>query len=233
MPLKVLDSDGNVQNLHAQEGDGSQGSPFVLSHWMRNLGALLADLAADGVATAVARTQVVAALQMFNGATFDRVRGDVANGIDVDVTRLPPLPAGANIIGAVSAAFATLSSWINRASNADAVDTIAAAVLSGMNELWMHLRLPSGVSGTLTFEGSLDGANWFPLPPDSSVVRGLVTSTIVLATNVVTLTNPVAAVSLVVPYDSPPPYVRVTYDNTAGGSGTVGTYAAAYFARAT
>jgi hypothetical protein len=34
---------------------------------------------------------------MFNGASWDRLRGDVANGLDVDVTRVAalPLPAGA------------------------------------------------------------------------------------------------------------------------------------------
>ena len=36
---------------------------------------------------------------LFNGSTFDRVRGDVTNGLDVDVTRLPgvtPADAFAN-----------------------------------------------------------------------------------------------------------------------------------------
>jgi hypothetical protein len=37
----------------------------------------------------------------YNGATWDRVRGDTANGLDVDVTRLPALPAGTNNIGDV------------------------------------------------------------------------------------------------------------------------------------
>lgn len=44
---------------------------------------------------------VGAALEIFNGTTWDRVRGDTTNGIDVDVTRLPALAAGTNNIGDV------------------------------------------------------------------------------------------------------------------------------------
>jgi hypothetical protein len=38
---------------------------------------------------------------VYNGATWDRTRGDAANGLDVDVTRLPALPAGTANIGDV------------------------------------------------------------------------------------------------------------------------------------
>lgn len=42
---------------------------------------------------------------MFNGTTWDRMRGDTTNGLDVDVTRLPALvlSAGNNTIGGVMA----------------------------------------------------------------------------------------------------------------------------------
>jgi len=46
---------------------------------------------------------VAAAIEIFNGTTWDRVRGDTTNGIDVDVTRLPALAAGSNVIGALTA----------------------------------------------------------------------------------------------------------------------------------
>jgi hypothetical protein len=42
-------------------------------------------------------------MQLFNGTTWDRVRGDTTNGLDVDVTRLPSLPAGSNAIGKLAA----------------------------------------------------------------------------------------------------------------------------------
>lgn len=38
---------------------------------------------------------------LYNGTTWDRMRGDTTNGLDVDVTRLPALPAGTNNIGDV------------------------------------------------------------------------------------------------------------------------------------
>lgn len=53
-------------------------------------------------ATANPTTPLVgAALELFNGTTWDRVRGDTTNGVDVDVTRLPSLAAGTNNIGDV------------------------------------------------------------------------------------------------------------------------------------
>lgn len=39
--------------------------------------------------------------EMFNGTTWDRMRGDITNGLDVDVTRLPALVAGTANIGDV------------------------------------------------------------------------------------------------------------------------------------
>lgn len=39
---------------------------------------------------------------VYNGTTWDRVRGDITNGLDVDVTRLPALVAGTAVIGKVS-----------------------------------------------------------------------------------------------------------------------------------
>ena len=55
-------------------------------------------------ATANPTTPLVgAALETFNGTTWDRARGDTANGLDVDVTRLPALVAGAAVIGALVA----------------------------------------------------------------------------------------------------------------------------------
>lgn len=38
---------------------------------------------------------------LYNGTTWDRMRGDITNGLDVDVTRLPALVAGAAVIGKV------------------------------------------------------------------------------------------------------------------------------------
>jgi len=45
---------------------------------------------------------VGAAALAFNGTTWDRLRGDTTNGLDVDVTRLPALVAGSADIGGVN-----------------------------------------------------------------------------------------------------------------------------------
>lgn len=44
--------------------------------------------AADAISNTENRMRVVAALSLFNGTTWDRARGDIANGLDVDVTRI-------------------------------------------------------------------------------------------------------------------------------------------------
>lgn len=56
----------------------------------------------DGlVAHAAGNLVTQSRMMVYNGATFDRVRGDTTNGVDVDVTRLPALAAGTNTIGNV------------------------------------------------------------------------------------------------------------------------------------
>lgn len=59
--------------------------------------AALADAAANPTSPMVAGANLV-----YNGATWDRARGDIANGLDVDVTRLPALVTGAALVGRVS-----------------------------------------------------------------------------------------------------------------------------------
>jgi len=58
--------------------------------------AALADATANPTIPAWAAMGMV-----YNGTTWDRMRGDTTNGVDVDVTRLPALPAGTNNIGDV------------------------------------------------------------------------------------------------------------------------------------
>lgn len=58
--------------------------------------ALLADTTTNPTTTSVGSETMI-----FNGATWDRARGDITNGMDVDVTRLSALVAGAAHIGQV------------------------------------------------------------------------------------------------------------------------------------
>lgn len=56
---------------------------------------------ADGASNPTTPTAGAAGL-LFNGTTWDRVRGDTTNGLDVDVTRLPALVAGSALVGRVN-----------------------------------------------------------------------------------------------------------------------------------
>jgi hypothetical protein len=61
-------------------------------------GSSFASLAAINVDAINAGTNIAqvctGSIWLFNGATYDRARGDVANGLDVDVTRMPALTKG-------------------------------------------------------------------------------------------------------------------------------------------
>lgn len=80
----------------------------------------------------------------YNGTTWDRMRGDTTNGLDVDVTRLPALATGANTIGAVNIAAAqtlatvttvgtvtNLTNWGNIVDNALFTDSTTRISMSG------------------------------------------------------------------------------------------------------
>jgi len=60
---------------------------------------------------------------VYNGTTWDRQRGTIANGIAVDVTRLPALAAGVAVIGALTA---------NQSVNTSQIAGVATAAGSGV-----------------------------------------------------------------------------------------------------
>jgi hypothetical protein len=57
--------------------------------------------AADGYTNETDLEQQQAFNMLYNGTTWDRLRGDTTNGLDVDVTRLSSLVAGSAVIGKV------------------------------------------------------------------------------------------------------------------------------------
>lgn len=56
----------------------------------------------DAYTNEVDLEQMAAFNMLYNGTTWDRVRGDTANGLDVDVTRMSALVAGAATIGSIA-----------------------------------------------------------------------------------------------------------------------------------
>ena len=68
---------------------------------------------------------------LFNGATWDRTRGDITNGLDVDVTRLPALVAGTANIGDVDVA--SIAAGDNNIGNVDIVTMPNVTLAAGTN----------------------------------------------------------------------------------------------------
>lgn len=92
--LTATAADGMLVNLGANNDVTVTGN--VNADTELPAAAALSDAAANPTTPTVGSGNLV-----YNGATWDRARGDIANGLDVDVTRLPALPAGGNNIGDV------------------------------------------------------------------------------------------------------------------------------------
>lgn len=92
------------------------------------------------------------------GAT-DLIGGDAANGLDVDVTRLPALPAGANTIGSVKVADSGKTLLIIKA--AIAASQTGAAILtptSGKKWVLKRMYLSAITAGSVWFFDNTDTA---------------------------------------------------------------------------
>jgi hypothetical protein len=84
---------------------------------------------ADNEANARARLEVCSHPTFYNGTTWDRFRGDITNGLDVDVTRLPALVAGTANIGDVDVA--SIAAGDNNIGNVDIVTVPAPLSTTG------------------------------------------------------------------------------------------------------
>lgn len=92
---------------------------------------------------------------MFNGSTYDRARGDAANGLDVDVTRLPALPAGTNNIGDVDVETYELSPETVLQNAATANGNGTSMAVSGYSVA--ALEATGTYNASVNLEGSRDG----------------------------------------------------------------------------
>lgn len=110
---------------------------------------------------------------LYNGASWDRMRGDVANGLDVDVTRLP-LPPGAATeatLAAMAAAVPALEAgrqpvsvrWSPDLEVASGALASAGATVGGaLGRIGtIAVEVTAGFTGTLAFEVSLDGGTTY------------------------------------------------------------------------
>lgn len=90
----------------------------------------------------------------------DAIPGDATNGLDVDVTRLPALVAGAANIGDVDVA--TTVNPANRTASGALGALEAAVTVNAEGAGSIHWEIDTGtLAGTVTPEATLDDTNWF------------------------------------------------------------------------
>lgn len=83
---------------------------------------------------------------VFNGTTWDRMRGDITNGLDVDVTRLPALVAGSAVIGALTA---------NQSVNNAQIAGVAVSAGNGISGTGVQrVTIASDSTGVITLAGT-------------------------------------------------------------------------------
>lgn len=83
--------------------------------------------------------EVLSYLMAFNGTSMDMLRSTIANGLAVDVTRLPALPAGANTIGNVLMTPVTSLTVLSAANTISTLTLPAAA--AGLFHYITRLRI--------------------------------------------------------------------------------------------
>ena len=100
-------------------------------------------------------------LMGFNGVSFDRLRATVANGLAVDVTRLPALAAGAAVIGAanVNTALVSATTALHTANVTVGLSVGANLPIAGYGT--SVVKVTGTFVASFAFKVSLDGgATW-------------------------------------------------------------------------
>jgi hypothetical protein len=137
----------------AQELDASNAVPVSV---VGTTGAVDTELpAAAALADAAANPTtptVGAANLLFNGTTWDRMRGDTTNGLDVDVIRLPALVAGTANIGDVDVL--TLPALPAGTNNIGDVDVLTLPPVTGTVTANPAIGTLTDRSGSITTGGT-------------------------------------------------------------------------------
>jgi hypothetical protein len=102
---------------------------------------------------------VAAALELYNGTTWDRVRGDTTNGIDVDVTRLPAGEIHLGEVGGrairVSGSFTRPSNTTQYTANTNMADSTSAPTVNTIT----GCARANGGNGVILGASLIDSAN--------------------------------------------------------------------------
>lgn len=159
---------GSVAGPDAHDAAVAQ-NPLVIAG--RASAAAPSDVSADGDVTRVwcLRSGAVAAVLTAAGAL---IGGDATNGLDVDVTRLPALAAGTNLIGNVGHGKTCKS----KTGSASATFTIVAAVTSKKIKVYsLSLMMSSTTAVTVTFKDGAGGTalGTYTLQAITGTVQGI------------------------------------------------------------
>jgi hypothetical protein len=92
---------------------------------------------------------------VYNGTTWDRARGDTANGLDVDVTRLPSLPGGTNNIGGVELLDSAGADLTTTKGTQPAGRVLATQSLRDSGRTHVHLYATAAAAGTTGTETAI------------------------------------------------------------------------------
>lgn len=185
-------------------GSGTKVPYFILADETGNPSQLLLTQA-DGLADTANGLYASALNYLYNGATWDRIRGDIANGVDVDVTR-SALPSGA----ATSANQTTLiGRFVAAAALSDAqanpTTTRVGAVLQAFNgSTWDRLRsagdnadaVATSTLGRLIVNAKnqmFNGSTWDRIRGDTTYGQDVDVTRIAAGTNVIGYTSDTAA----------------------------------------
>lgn len=129
---------------------------------------------------------------LYNGTTWDRMRGDTTNGLDVDVTRLSSLVAGAAVIGKVG-----IDQTTPGTTNLVALTAETTKVIGTVNQgtsPWVTSNATTSVVGN----GAAATAQRVTLANDSTGILGTVgtVTTVTTLTGTTTLTPGTGATNL-------------------------------------
>jgi hypothetical protein len=134
--VSVIDESGNVLGaavgspIHVRPGDGTTGADVLAA-------------GADANANTLNQLIVAAFGYLFNGTTFDRMRGDTTNGLDVDVTRVG---------GTVSVTDVSVTAPVG--AQVASADTAEHAFGAQAVKAPVTIQLGKAVTGTLTIRTS-------------------------------------------------------------------------------
>lgn len=149
--------------------------------------AIVDETASDNESASTPALVTNARLKLFNGTGWDRARGDITNGIDVDVTRVKP--DGTNIMPSLDSVARAGYVRITDGTNFVGIDTVhndgesatenhlmVGSRNSGLNHLgtFDNMRVSVGVNKTATYAAAQTGtALWTPAAGKAIVVTNV------------------------------------------------------------